>query len=191
MNICVYGASSNSVAKLYVSATEKLGSKMAEHGHSLIFGGGAGGLMGAAARGVSSKGGNIVGIAPSFFKVDGMLYNKCTSFIYTETMRERKGKMEEMSDAFIAVPGGVGTFDELFEIITLKQLGRHNKPIAVFNINGYYDNMRNMLETAVSRQFMTDKSLKLCAFLDNDDKLLSYIENYSGDLKSLSDYKNV
>ena len=101
MNICLYGASSDEIAPIYLQETEKLGEKMAAHGHSMIFGGGAAGLMGAAARGMTKGNGRIIGVAPTFFNVDGVLYAHCTDFIYTETMRERKAEMEERADAFI------------------------------------------------------------------------------------------
>lgn len=176
MNICLYGASSNAIAKSYINPTEELGAKIAERGHALIYGGGAAGLMGAAARGVYSRGGKIIGIVPSFLNVDGILFDKCDEMIFTETMRERKQLMEERADAFIMTPGGVGTFDEFFEILTLKQLGRHSKPIAVFNINGYFNSLIEQLKNAVHKQFMNPEAFELCMFTDNADKLINYIE---------------
>ena len=156
MRICLYGASSNQIDEKYIEQTEEFGRILATHGHSLVYGGGAQGLMGAAARGVHEKNGFILGIAPSFFQVDGILFDQCSEFIYTETMRERKQIMEHRAEAFVMVPGGIGTFDEFFEIITLKQLGRHNKPVAIFNINGYYDSLVAMLENAV--KYIEDNS---------------------------------
>lgn len=176
MNICLYGASSNAIAKSYINPTEELGAKIAERGHTLIYGGGAAGLMGAAARGVYSRGGKIIGIVPSFLNVDGILFDKCDEMIFTETMRERKQLMEERANAFIMTPGGVGTFDEFFEILTLKQLGRHSKPIAVFNINGYFNSLIEQLKNAVHKQFMNPEAFELCMFTDNADKLINYIE---------------
>ena len=176
MNICLYGASSSAIAKSYINPTEELGAKIAERGHTLIYGGGAEGLMGAAARGAYSQGGKIIGIVPSFLNVDGILFDNCDEMIFTETMRERKQLMEEKSDAFIVTPGGVGTFDEFFEILTLKQLGRHSKPIAVFNINGYFDSLIEQLKNAVRKQFMNPESFELCFFTDNADKLINYLE---------------
>lgn len=177
MRICLYGASSNDIAPLYITATENLGEIIAMGGHSLIYGGGAAGLMGAAARGVVRKGGKVIGVAPSFFNADGVLFKGCSEIVYTETMRERKQIMEQRADAFIMVPGGIGTFDEFFEIITLKQLGRHNKPVAVYNINGYYDELGNMLDKAVNQGFMTEKSKKIAPFFSNALKLIDYLEN--------------
>lgn len=177
MNICLYGASSSAIAKAYVNPTEELGAKIAERGHTLIYGGGAAGLMGAAARGAYSRGGKIIGVVPSFLNVDGILFDNCTELIFTETMRERKALMEQKSDAFIMTPGGVGTFDEFFEILTLKQLGRHSKPIAVFNINGYFDSLISQLENAVHKQFMNPEIFELFISTDRADRLIDYLEN--------------
>ena len=178
MKICVFGASSNEINKEYIDNVELLGDKMAKRGHSLIFGGGADGLMGAAARGMTKYNGEIIGVAPSFFNVDGVLYEKCTDFIFTETMHERKKIMEDSADAFITVPGGIGTFEEFFEVLTLKQLGRHKKPIAVYNVNGYFDDMLKLMNTAVIQNFMRKESTGLYSAFNGADKMLDYIENY-------------
>lgn len=191
MNICLYGASSNAIAKSYINPTEELGAKIAERGHTLIYGGGAAGLMGAAARGVYSRGGKIIGIVPSFLNVDGILFDKCDEMIFTETMRERKQLMEERADAFIMTPGGVGTFDEFFEILTLKQLGRHSKPIAVFNINGYFNSLIEQLKNAVHKQFMNPEAFELCMFTDNADKLINYIEQSVNEPEQSKVYKSL
>ncbi len=179
MKICLYGASSNSIDKAYINATEELGEKMAKRGHTLIFGGGANGLMGAAARGMTEGKGKIIGISPKFFDVDGALYTKCDEFLYPETMRERKKLLEDMSDGFIIAPGGPGTFDELFETLALRQLGQHSKPIAVFNVNGYYNDLENMLKTCAKQGFMMDECLSLVPFFDSAEELLSYLEENS------------
>ncbi len=189
MNICLYGASSSAIAKSYINPTEELGAKIANRGHTLIYGGGAHGLMGAAARGVYTNGGRIIGVAPSFFGVDGALFQNCTELIYTDTMRERKEIMEKKSDAFIMTPGGPGTLDEFFEILTLRQLGRHTKPIAVFNINGYYNDLIAQLHNAVHKQFMTPEALGLCLFTDHADKLLDYLEIREGGPAGTEHYK--
>ena len=176
MNICLYGASSSAIAKSYINPTEELGAKIAERGHTLIYGGGAEGLMGAAARGATKAGGEILGISPKFFDVDGVLYDKCTEFIYTETMQERKHLLVTKSDGFIVMPGGPGTFDELFETLSLRQLGIHNKPIAVFNIDGYFDPLGQMLKNAYDGNFMTKEILELCPLFNNETELLKYLE---------------
>lgn len=191
MNICLYGASSSSIAKAYINPTEALGEKMADRGHTLVFGGGAAGLMGAAARGAYSHGGKIIGVVPSFLNVDGILFDNCDKLIFTDTMRERKQLMEEKSDAFVMTPGGLGTFDEFFEILTLKQLGRHSKPVAVFNINGYFDSLVAQLNNAVYKQFMTPEALELCLFTDNADKLINYLEDVAAAHLQAGIYKNL
>ena len=178
MQICVCGASSNAIDPMYIRETEKLGAEMGRRGHALIFGGGAAGLMGAAARGMTSQGGRIIGVAPLFFNVDGVLYDGCTDFIYTKTMHERKFQMEERSDAFIISPGGIGTFEEFFEVLTLKQLGRHNKPIALFNVGGYYDGICSLMDKAIEGHFMQAACRELVHSFSDVDALLDYLETY-------------
>ncbi len=178
MNICVYGASSNKLDRSYITVVEEFGFQLAKRGHHLVFGGGSEGLMGAAARGVHKGGGNITGVAPSFFNVDGILYQDCTEFIYTETMRERKQIMEDKADAFVMVPGGIGTFEEFFEILTLKQLRRHKKAIACLNINGFFDTMIAMLEETIEGHFMAPACRELYRFFDKSEEVLDYLERY-------------
>ena len=192
MRLCLYGASSNLIDKKYIEATEKLGEEMAKRGHTLVFGGGANGLMGAAARGATKAGGEILGISPKFFDVDGVLYDKCTEFIYTETMQERKHLLVTKSDGFIVMPGGPGTFDELFETLSLRQLGIHNKPIAVFNIDGYFDPLGQMLKNAYDGKFMTKEILELCPLFNIETDLHKYLEenaNGTGDFSVLKALK--
>ncbi len=189
MKICVYGASSDAIDASFLQDGEALGRQMAERGHELIFGGGAHGMMGAVARGMTEKGGRITGVAPSFFKVDGVLYEKCDDFLYTDTMRERKQLMEERSDAFIMTAGGIGTLEEFFEILTLKQLGRHGKPIAVLNTDRYYDSITELLRTAVDRHFMQEASLSLFGSFDDVGKLLDYLEQDEGKTADIREMK--
>ncbi len=176
MNVCVYGASGISLDEKYITATEQLGRKIAERGWDMVFGGGANGMMGAAARGVYEKGGTIIGVAPRFFSADGMLFDNCSQLIRTDTMRERKQIMEDKADAFIMTPGGIGTFEEFFEILTLKQLGRHTKPIAVFNVAGYFDAMAEMMENAIRGRFVREEIKNIYGVYENPDELLDYIE---------------
>lgn len=180
MKICVYGAASSLIDKVFVEAGEDLGRKMAERGHGLVFGGGNNGMMGAPARGVYEKGGYILGIAPKFFEENNpeISFDNCTEFITTETMRERKRLLDESSDAFIVAPGGIGTFDEFFEILTLKQLGRHNKAIVILNIDGYYDNMLKMMQVSIDKKFITTDCVELYKVVNTVDEALDYIESY-------------
>lgn len=183
MKICVFGAASAHIDDIYIKTVEDLGELMAKRGHSLVFGAGGTGLMGAAARGVKRGGGYIYGVVPSFFKNDGVeqLFDGCDKTTYTETMRERKAIMEDEADAFIIVPGGVGTFEELFEVVTLKQLNRHEKAIAFLDIEGYYRQLEEFMHTACERKFITPSCLELYKIFDNAADVLNYIENYAPD----------
>jgi hypothetical protein len=180
MKICVFGAASMHIDEIYIKKVEELGEKIAERGHSLVFGAGGTGLMGAAARGVKKKGGYIHGVVPSFFKESGieMLFDGCDKTTYTDTMRERKAIMEDDADAFIVAPGGVGTLEELYEIITLKQLNRHDKAIVIFDIEGYYSDLESFMRSAADKKFLTHNCLKLYEVMDDADKILDYLENY-------------
>ena len=191
MKICVYGAASSLIDKSFIDAGEELGRKMAKRGIGLVFGGGRNGMMGAVARGELEENGEIIGIAPAFFEDANteVSFKECTEFIHTETMRERKKLLEEKSDAFIVTPGGIGTFDEFYEILTLKQLGRHNKPICIFNINEYFNNMGAMLQVCVDEKFITDDCRNLCEVFEDIDSMLDYIENYEPEEFDISQVK--
>lgn len=178
MNICVYGASSKTIDAQFTDAGHALGYLLAHHGYGLVFGGGDNGMMGAVARGAHDGGGRIIGIAPRFFNVDGVLYPHCDELIYTETMRERKQKMEDLSGAFIVSPGGIGTFEEFFEILTLKQLGRTKKPLVILNTAGYYDDMLNMMRHTVESNFMSAQTFDLIAVVNTPEQAIDYIEHY-------------
>lgn len=191
MKICVYGAASAVLDEKYIIKTEDLGRKLASRGHGLVFGAGANGLMGAAARGVYEKGGEIIGVVPSFFNVDGVLFDNCTELIRTETMRQRKQIMEDRSDAFVMTPGGIGTFEEFFEILTLKQLGRHKKPVAIFNIDGYYDAMTEMMETAIRERFIREEIKEIYKVFEDADQLLDYLENYEEQDYNILELKDI
>ncbi|WP_405343036.1 TIGR00730 family Rossman fold protein [Ruminococcus sp.] len=178
MNICVYGASSKTIDAQFTDAGHALGNLLAKHGYGLVFGGGDNGMMGAVARGTHDGGGRIIGIAPRFFNVDGVLYPHCDELIYTETMRERKQKMEDLSGAFIVSPGGIGTFEEFFEILTLKQLGRTKKPLVILNTAGYYDDMLNMMRRTVESNFISAQTFDLIAVVNTPEQAIDYIEHY-------------
>lgn len=178
MRICVYGAASSTIDKEYVDLVEKLGEEMAKRGHSLVFGGGGTGLMGAVSRGVHKGGGKILGVIPKFFKDEKIEYicDVCDELILPDTMRERKQIMEDNADAFIVTPGGIGTFEEFFEILTLKQLCRHHKPIVIYNINGYYNDIVNLMNTSISKNFVREKCLQLYTVTDDLEELFKVLE---------------
>lgn len=177
MNITVYGAARETINNEYKIAAENLGLEMAKGNHTLIFGGGKNGLMGAVARGMTKGQGKIIGIAPRFFEPDGVLYEHCTDFIFTEDMRSRKAKLEGMADAIIVLPGGIGTFDEFFEVFTLNSLGQINKPIVIFNSRGYYDNLKSMLYHTADEGFMDEKLLSKLFFTDDSAEALKFLNN--------------
>lgn len=181
MNICVFGAASKTIDEKYIKPVEDMGEYLAKHGHNLVFGAGATGEMGAVSRGFKKGGGTIHGVVPDFFKedlADFVNYN-CDELTITETMRERKGIMEDISDAFIVTPGGAGTFEELFEVLTLKQLGQHRKPIAIYNIDGYYDCLIKTIKYAVETQFIRVTCEQLFKVFDESQfaEMVDYIEN--------------
>ena len=191
MNICIFGASGRELEESYYAAAELLGSLIAQQGHTLVFGGGREGLMGAAARGAHKYGGDIIGIVPKFFDEPGIIYEHCTELVFTETMRERKRLMEERSEACIVLPGGIGTFEEFFEMLTLKQLGRSDRAIVVLNTNDYYAPMQQMLENTARQRFMSRGCLELYELADTPGQALEYIAGYvpkKGSIRRLEDY---
>ena len=190
MNVCLYGASSNEINPKYISATEALGEALAQAGHTLVYGAGGCGLMGAAARGMTRHGGHIIGVVPEFLNVDGILYDGCDEMVFTETMRQRKQIMEERSEAFIVTPGGIGTYEEFFEIYTLKQLGRHQKPIILYNIDGFFDRLYDILKGLVTDGFMKDVCLSLLTFAATPEEVLAQLDT-DAETVSVADTKYV
>lgn len=178
MNICVFGASSEKINKAYLDTAYALGKAISQKGHTLIYGAGKYGVMGATARGVASQNGKLIGVTPKFFDEIEVLFENNTETIYTETMRERKGIMEDMADAFIICAGGMGTFEEFFEVLTLKQLRRHKKPIIIYNVNGYYNHMLAMMNFAVDEQFMSEDCNMLFSVADTEEEIFEQLESY-------------
>lgn len=178
MVICVFGSSSERIDKEYLDTAENLAKSIVKKGHSVVFGAGKYGVMGATARGVSSENGTLIGVSPTFFKEMDVLYEDCTELIFTETMRERKGIMEDRSDAFIICAGGMGTFEEFFEVLTLKQLEQHTKPIIIYNVKGYYNSMIEMLNCAVKENFMSDDCNKLYTVANTEEEVFEQLESY-------------
>ncbi len=192
MRICVYGAASPTIDEKYINATEKMGQVLAEKGHDLVFGAGGNGLMGAAARGFKKGGADIIGVIPKFFQEENVeaIYDKCDKLIMPDTMRERKQIMETEADAFIVVPGGIGTYEEFFEILTLKQLCRHNKPIALYNMFGYYNELNATMLSAMDKEFIKDNCKELYLITDNLEEIIEYIKAPANTEYSLKHFKN-
>ncbi|WP_407379325.1 TIGR00730 family Rossman fold protein [Methanobrevibacter sp.] len=161
MKICLYGSGSKQTPKEFTDVGYELGSKIAQNNHSLVFGGGNDGMMGAVAKGVFENGGNITGIAPEWIGEFDDDFKSCSEYIKTDSMDERKKLFLERSDVFIIVPGGIGTLDEFFEVLTLKYLNRHSKKIILFNINHFYDRMIEMLGEMHSRGLIRPGALDI------------------------------
>lgn len=191
MRICVYGAASPTIDEEYKRIVEDMGEVLSKRGHSLVFGGGGNGLMGAAAKGFRKGNAHILGVIPTFFRDETVeeICDFCDELIMPETMRERKQIMEDNADAFIVVPGGIGTYEEFFEILTSKQLCRHNKPIAIYNVLGFYDEIDSAMRSAIKKGFIKELCLDLYEMSDNPDEIFKYIETPVTSLRTLKDLK--
>lgn len=174
--ICVYSASSKDVDSDYLDAAFALGVELARTGHAGIYGAGRQGLMGNFADGMLHAGGEVTGIIPDFMVERGWCHQGLTEVIVTPTMHERKALMAKMADAVVALPGGCGTLEELLEIITWKQLGLFTKPIIIFNVKGYYNNLIAMLHTAVDGGFMKASHSELWSVADTVPEVLSLLD---------------
>lgn len=160
MRVCIYASASDKIAEKYITTVELLGESLAKKGYSLIYGGGGSGLMGAAARGFRKGGGEVIGVVPTFMDKFEPIFDDCTEVIRTDDMAERKKIMEDGCDEFIIVPGGIGTFDEFFQALTLRELERHNKHIVIYNIDGYYTKLLEYLEDCIKNGFVKEKVLE-------------------------------
>lgn len=153
---CVYGGASNRLDALYIKEVERLGKLIAENGYSLVYGAGGTGCMGAIARGVQENGGYIMGIAPHFIKSFEPIF-ECDNTIMVDTMAERKILMEKHADIYFIAPGGIGTMDEFFQILTLKYLRQIDTPIIVLNINGFYDSLIAFLSDLIASKAVSEE----------------------------------
>ncbi len=176
--ICVYSSSSCTVDERYFRVANKLGSEIAKRGHIFLYGGGVVGLMGETAKAVHNCGGRVVGVIPRALNIKGVVYEYCDELIVTEGLRERKAIMDERSDAFIALPGGYGTLEEILEMITLKQLRYHNKAIVLLNAYGFYDSLLAQFEHIINNRFAKEECRKLYYITDDVNDALDYIESY-------------
>jgi uncharacterized protein (TIGR00730 family) len=179
--ICVFSSSSNTVDPRYFDAAAELGGALATRGDTLLFGGGLTGLMGACARAVHQNGGTVVGVIPCALNEKGIVYESCDELVVTDTMRARKAEMDARSDAFVALPGGFGTIEEVMEIITLKQLRYHDKPVVLLNIGGYYAPLLGQFETIVAQQFAKPGCMDLFFVTDSVAGALDHIDGYIPD----------
>ncbi|MBL9215830.1 MAG: TIGR00730 family Rossman fold protein [Opitutaceae bacterium] len=153
-SLCVYCASSDRLAARYYALAGELGVEMARRRWTLVYGGGKTGIMGALARGVKAHGGRVVGVIPEFMKARELEFTEADELISVLTMRERKMLMETRADAFLALPGGWGTLEELMEILTLAHLEVLRKPVVILNQDGYYDDLLRLFDRIVDERFM-------------------------------------
>ncbi|MGE4312749.1 MAG: TIGR00730 family Rossman fold protein [Pseudobdellovibrionaceae bacterium] len=176
-SICVYCGSSNAVDEKYKEAARKLGTALGKRGWQLVYGGSRVGLMGITADATLEAGGKAVGIIPRFIQVREIAHEHLTEFHMVETMHERKMMMVERSDAFVVLPGGVGTMDETFEVLTWRQLGLHDKPIIIANIDGYWDHFLALVKNIADEKFMGQEHLGIFSVTDNVEEIPDLIEN--------------
>ncbi len=178
MRICVYCASSTKIDKSFFDATEKLAMEFAAANIDVVYGGGATGLMGKLADVILENGGKIKGIIPKFMNEVEWAHKSVSDMEFTETMHERKAKFLEDIDGLVALAGGTGTLEELFEAITLKRLGKFTKPIVILNTKNYYDPLKVMLERCVSENFMDERHLDMWKFVEKPEEVLDALTNF-------------
>lgn len=176
--ICVFcGSSEGNDSEIYQAALS-LGKAFVENNITLVYGAAKIGIMGAVAKSVLEGNGTVVGIIPGFLKKKEVVHLGLTELITTKNMHERKMKMQELSDGFIALPGGFGTLEELFEIITWLQLGLHSKPIGLLNTNGFYDDLIKLIENMVKKKFVSSENYQLLLVDTQIDSLLEKMRRF-------------
>lgn len=178
-NICIFGASRAELAEKYFKAAYRFGELLAENGLSLVFGGGDAGLMGAAARGVHDKGGRIIGVIPEKLNRPGIAYPECNELIVTPTMHSRKAKMEELSDGFVALPGGFGTLEEILEVVALKQLGYLDAPIILLDQDGFYSRLLAQMRYCIDENFTDEAFEKLYTAVASPEEAMRALLSYA------------
>lgn len=176
--ICVFCGSSDGNSLHITETTKQLGQSFADRNITLIYGAAKIGIMGILAQSTLDAKGKVIGIIPEFLKKKEVVHLGLTRLVTTKNMHERKLEMQELSDGFIALPGGIGTLEELFEILTWLQLGLHNKPIGLYNINGFYDDLLNLLENMVRTGFLSMENFELLLVDDQADSLLDKMQNF-------------
>jgi uncharacterized protein (TIGR00730 family) len=176
--ISVFCGSSSGVEKIFAEQATLLGQTIARKGYGIVYGGARVGLMGAVADGALSEGGQVIGVIPSFLQKKELEHKQLTRIYIVDTMHERKAMMNDLCDAVIALPGGYGTLEELFEMLTWGQLDLHKKPIAILNVDDYYDSLIALSENMIEKGFLKDEYRDLLIIDKDIDKLLSRMETY-------------
>jgi len=179
-SLCVYCGSRPGVKPEYANAAVQVGSWIGQHRGQLVYGGGDNGLMGIVAQATQAAGGRVVGIIPHALAEQEFTRHACDELHVVENMHQRKHMMAERADAFLALPGGIGTFEELFEVWTWRQLGFHNKPIGLLNVANYYDELLQFLESTVDQGFLSDWQMDYVYQSTEADNLLPQLVQAAG-----------
>lgn len=174
--LCVYCSSSDRLDAKYYAAAEALGVEMVRRGWGLVYGGGRTGLMGTVARAVKRSGGRVIGVIPDFMKAKELAYDEADELITVVTMRERKLLMEARADAFVALPGGWGTLEEIMEILTLRQLDVLRKPCVFLNQDGFYDDLLRFFERMITENFNKPSNLNLFSVAPTVENVFAHLD---------------
>lgn len=177
-SICVYCGSSPGNDPEIIDQAQQLGNLLADRKITLVYGAAKIGVMGAVAQGSLKKGGKVIGVIPEFLKIKEVVHTGLTELIVNETMHERKMKLQELSDGFITLPGGFGTMEELFEVLTWSQLALHQKPVGMLNVNGFYDDLLSALEKMVEKGFLKQENLDILLVDTSIEGLLDQMQNF-------------
>jgi cytokinin riboside 5'-monophosphate phosphoribohydrolase len=180
LSICVFCASASKLPEVHRQVARRLGELIAERGHRLVYGGGDVGLMGEVARAVSAKGGRIFGAIPRTLVERELAYGPADELVVTETLRERKAEMDARADAFVGLPGGFGTLEELVEVITLRLLGLHERPIVIVDVDGYYAPFRALVREMVDQGFAPSGEGDLFEVAGSPEEALELVESTLG-----------
>ncbi|BDB00774.1 TIGR00730 family Rossman fold protein [Clostridium botulinum] len=176
--ICVYSGSNLGLRSEYKESAKVLGKILAENKIELVYGGSRIGLMGEISNEVLRNNGKVIGVMPKGLFSGEMVHENLTKLIEVENMHERKQTMAELSDGFIALPGGLGTFEELFEVLSWAQLGIHKKPIGILNISNFFDPLLHMIKNTCTEGFMNESNIKLISVSDTPSELIKQMKNY-------------
>jgi uncharacterized protein (TIGR00730 family) len=184
-SICVYCGSANQASPVYFRAARSMGETLARRGLTLVYGGGKTGLMGALADSVVDSGGNVTGVIVESMNTPELAHTRLANLEVTATIHQRKARMYELADGYIALPGGYGTLDELFETLTWAQIGEHSKPVGLLNVNGYYDALLVMLDRALEDKFLFPEHRRALLCNSQPDGLLDAMESFRPPLEAV------
>lgn len=194
LSLCVYCGSRLGNDPIFAQAAKHVGRWLGEQGGQLVYGGGNNGLMGLVAQSAQEAGARVIGVIPESMVIREWARKECDELIVVQTMHDRKRIMAEHANAFLALPGGIGTFEEFFEAWTWKQLGYHSKPIGLLNIHGYFDSLIAFIQSSFKSEFMIEQQMELISIGAHAETLLTDLSTQVRDQQSTSsksDYKNI